>query len=652
MVELYQTKLDTEEGRKMYAALLQFAPVFASITDAANDASASAASKAERDKAIADKTYDYEQQILRARGKDREALDRDRAKEYAAAAELSPALAKLANDLWEVQDAATAAAAATALANAARDQDIQIMELQGNAAGALAARRDIELAAMDPLLREKQRYIYSLQDEAAAAQAAAAAKAEADARNKEIGDTQFDYEQRLLRAQGRTREALDRDRAKEYARLVALSPALAKLANDLWLVEDASTAAAAAAEAEAKAKAEREKLVDDAFSAVQRAVDARKTVLSDLQGIQQAAVTGLGAIGQTLKSSIGSLLGEVTSVTAVTAANGMAYIRKALISGVSGNEELQAAIAGVRSGMGEDKYATREEYDRDRLVLAGQLSELEEVNGVQLTTAEKQLKTTQDELKRLDDVLRESKNLVDTMKGVDTSVLSVAEAIDRLHKAMFPAKPAGTATGAGSSSGGAVVGAGPGGGGAGSGSSLGRQANGTYVFSDGYVNRVIAGADAANLGGLDAVFAKYAGTGDVAGYYNAAKAAGYSLRDVAAHDGYFYGDVLAAAAGAGVPAFATGGMHAGGLRIVGERGWELEASGQSRIWNQQQLASAFGGGGAAANDAIVVELAALREEVRQMKDAAKATATNTAESAKTLRNVSGGQDSFASRAAA
>ena len=250
-------------------------------------------------------------------------------------------------------------------------------------------------------------------------------------------------------------------------------------------------------------------------------------------------------------------------------------------------------------------------------------------------------------------MLRESKNLVDTMKGVDTSVLSVAEAIDRLHKAMFPAKPAGTATGAGSSAtGGAVVGAGPGGSGAGSGSSLGRQANGTYVFSDGYVNRVIAGADAANLAGLDAVFAKYAGTGDVAGYYNAAKAAGYSLRDVAAHDGYFYGDVLSAAAGAGVPAFATGGMHAGGLRIVGERGWELEASGQSRIWNQQQLASAFGDGGAAANDAIVVELAALREEVRQMKEVAKATATNTGATAKTLSNASGGLDSFAFRAAA
>ncbi|KQM79815.1 hypothetical protein ASE76_01010 [Xylophilus sp. Leaf220] len=629
MVELYQTKLDTEEGRKMYAALLQLGPVFASITEAAADSSTAAQT--------ATAARQQEIQIMELQGDAAGALAARREDELAA---MDPLLREKQRYIHSLQDEATATAAATARATASRDQDIQILELQGNAAGALAARREDELAAMDPLLREKQRYIYSLQDEAAATAAAAAAKAEADARAKEIGDTQFDYEQRLLRAQGRDREALDRDRAKEYARLVALSPALAVLANNLWLAEDAATAAAAAAEAEAKAKADRDKAIDDAYAAVQRAVDARKTVLSEMQSVQQAAVTGLGAIAKTLKSSIGSLLGEVTSVTAVTAANGMAYIRRALVSGVSSDEELQAAIAGVRANMGEDRYATREEYDRDRLVLAGQLSELEEVNGVQLTTAEKQLKTTQDELKRLDDMLRESKILVDTMKGVDTSVLSVAEAIDRLHKAMFPAKPAGTATGAGSSAtGGAVVGAGPGGGAANSGSYLGRQANGSYVFSDGYVSRDITGADAARLDGAAGIVAQFSGTGDVKGYYEAMRDAGFSLRDIAARDGYYYGDVLAAAAAAGVPAFEAGGMHAGGLRIVGERGWELEASGQSRIWNQQQLAAAFGGGGAAANDQIVVELRALGLKVEALQLAAKATADNTRETVKSIRNV-------------
>lgn len=44
-----------------------------------------------------------------------------------------------------------------------------------------------------------------------------------------------------------------------------------------------------------------------------------------------------------------------------------------------------------------------------------------------------------------------------------------------------------------------------------------------------------------------------------------------------------------------LPAFASGGMHAGGLRLVGERGWEVEATGPARYWNQQQLGQAMRG---------------------------------------------------------
>jgi hypothetical protein len=38
----------------------------------------------------------------------------------------------------------------------------------------------------------------------------------------------------------------------------------------------------------------------------------------------------------------------------------------------------------------------------------------------------------------------------------------------------------------------------------------------------------------------------------------------------------------------GVPAFAAGGMHSGGLRLVGENGPELEVTGPARIFNAQQ----------------------------------------------------------------
>lgn len=37
-----------------------------------------------------------------------------------------------------------------------------------------------------------------------------------------------------------------------------------------------------------------------------------------------------------------------------------------------------------------------------------------------------------------------------------------------------------------------------------------------------------------------------------------------------------------------LPQFAAGGDHAGGLRVVGERGWEVEATGPARIWSHEQ----------------------------------------------------------------
>ncbi|MFC0200836.1 hypothetical protein ACFFIZ_11075, partial [Paracoccus rhizosphaerae] len=60
------------------------------------------------------------------------------------------------------------------------------------------------------------------------------------------------------------------------------------------------------------------------------------------------------------------------------------------------------------------------------------------------------------------------------------------------------------------------------------------------------------------------------------------------------------GGIASGLGGLLTPRFATGGMHQGGLRIVGENGPELEATGAARIWNASQtrnMLSGPGGGG-------------------------------------------------------
>ena len=74
--------------------------------------------------------------------------------------------------------------------------------------------------------------------------------------------------------------------------------------------------------------------------------------------------------------------------------------------------------------------------------------------------------------------------------------------------------------------------------------------------------------------------------------------------------------VVAAIKGEKVPAFAAGGFHAGGARLVGELGPEIEVTGAARYWSAQQTAEILGGGG--MGTAVVAELRALRDDMRRL----------------------------------
>ena len=108
--------------------------------------------------------------------------------------------------------------------------------------------------------------------------------------------------------------------------------------------------------------------------------------------------------------------------------------------------------------------------------------------------------------------------------------------------------------------------------------------------------------------------------------------------------------VIAALTGKSVPAFAAGGSFGGGLRIVGENGPELEATGPSRIFSASQTRSMLNGGG--SNDEMVQELRALRQEVAGLRAEAQATAGHTSKTARLLDRAMPDGDALATRTAA
>jgi hypothetical protein len=105
---------------------------------------------------------------------------------------------------------------------------------------------------------------------------------------------------------------------------------------------------------------------------------------------------------------------------------------------------------------------------------------------------------------------------------------------------------------------------------------------------------------------------------------DAVKETGASLDDVAKAYGTSIDAIrqnLIAGGAKDVPWFANGGLHAGGLRVVGERGWELEATGPARIWNQSQLgkALAMGMSSEPEDDEFAISMESVAEELDNIR---------------------------------
>jgi hypothetical protein len=152
-------------------------------------------------------------------------------------------------------------------------------------------------------------------------------------------------------------------------------------------------------------------------------------------------VDSVTAVFDVLRSNIEELYNEAASTSAMSAAAGQAFIAQALATARStgylpDSDELSQAIRAARGGLSSGRYASAFEAERDRLVLAGRLSQLREISGNQLTIAEQQLKVAEQQLESLDGQLATARAQLDAMRGVDQRVLTVEQAIRELNVAM------------------------------------------------------------------------------------------------------------------------------------------------------------------------------------------------------------------------
>ncbi|MFG0610899.1 tape measure protein [Delftia sp. WSY_14] len=435
-------------------------------------------------------------------------------------------------------------------------------------------------------------------------------------------DQRTDLERKLLEMQGNTAELRRRE-------LAALDPSNRALQERIWAIEDERAAQVAAKEAQSAAY--------DLFS---RAVNRDRELLQErVSSVQESISAITAAVGQ-LKGAATDLYGTVDSTTQWMAARGMVYIEEALQGVRAGRKvsdfaDLGSAIQATRSGLTGGVYATDFERRRDALVWAGKFAELGDLGESQLSIEERSLKALQSQIEGLDALAKRADELVNGTTMLTGTVQGYFEKLlATLGKDAGSTKP-GTKPGAGANDGGAVWG--PGGGG------QPDTVDSKYLRprSDGsggtWYEPVVEPGTVNKLDGLFDKYHAYDGTGDLAGLMRAMQSAGATLSDMEALSGLYARDwaEVERITGIKLPAFASGGMHAGGLRVVGERGWEVEATGPARYWNQKQLGQAMRGSegsseSAALIAALLAEVSALRGEVAGLRAPAEATARNTA----------------------
>jgi hypothetical protein len=619
---------------------------------AAEEAARAAAAETQR---IGQERLGLERQLLQLQG----ATATIRALERAALDESNRALFDRITALQDSQAAEAAAAEATRTAAAAAQEaaraahaeaqrigqerlglERQLLQLQGNT----AAIRALERGALENSNRALFDYVTALQD----AQAAAAAM---EASERTLAD---------LRAQA-AQEAL---------------------ANKQRLAQDATAATNAAFDAVRRAidaqAAAAEAAIRSAFDLQMRNINAQKTAAEAAKQVAQETLQSARPLFDFLGKQVQELSG--LAGFGMSGAQGRRFVQDALTSlratGTLPNEDrLQEAVQAARRELDLSRYSSAAELRRDTLLLANSLAELQSATGQQLSSAERALSIAEQQLKAQEEAARVAQEQLDAqldatrvnaasqlsiaqaqlnaLRSIDTGVVSVSEAMSRLGAAIA-AETVATAQ-ANQALTAAVLAA--------------AQANATAAESAANIARANAATLAAANAAVQAAasiaaaaqpvrsttartledvtamlpenwFTNYTADQKI-DWFNENKVTIAELTEYERRQGTSERDIRANLdwiLANGYRGFAEGGLHTGGLRLVGERGPELEVTGPARYWSFEQT-NAMLSGGYAQERRMIAQLEALRAEMEGLRAEARSTAVATNKTARILDRV-------------
>jgi len=571
---------------------------------------------------------------------------------YVALIQVSGAFASITPELGAV-----AQAVSEIMNGLIRDRDnlnVQLLEAKGDTAGAADLRRALDTVGYSAAELAVYDYNKALEGQIDALKIAADTQ-------KQVADERLGLEKQLLQAQGNTielrrmeRAALDAGNRAIYDRIQALEDATA--------VESARVTVASQYEAFAAAVASTQQGVEGASASItsgylgaldavaaaqdeitsatlasgQSLVDFAKQIREFTSGLDRSEQGGLSKADQFAANqadfSIAAAQARAGDKDALGRLTGLAGSLLTLGEGQSSSaSEYRILVANTRNTLDsiaattEGSTAVAAALDpvaaaQNRLVKAQEtLAQWTKAVSESGASTDKQVTDYAADWRKANEAYRVAlgdKNLADKMvEGLDlvlkTPLQNLADALQGLGLAMVKQQITAAATGVPAAP---VVGAG-----APTEQVIRKDASGGYVAATDSVQnndvwKSTGGAIAKLESGVVQIYGKDGSkfTGEHAigvitqalqannpmAVYNAALKVGLSANTLDTLMGAALGTSNAWAVANGLPRFARGGMHTGGLRIVGENGPELESTGPSRIFNAQQTSAMFGGNSA------------------------------------------------------
>lgn len=235
----------------------------------------------------------------------------------------------------------------------------------------------------------------------------------------------------ILKAQGKELEAVALEREMELRQIEVYGDEAVANAKKLWALQDE---AKARAEQEAAVEKRRKQLFDQLTASINREKEAVTKLRDETQsliGDMQAVIDAAANAAQELYNTIDRTAQKQTEAARETIAEILATLR----AGGKGPkvDVLSNAISQSRNGLSSENFLTEYEYQRQTLILAGQLAQIGELTGESKTVEEQSLEALNAQLEQFDKTLEYyEKQLGLAADGIDAT-MSVGAAVAQIE---------------------------------------------------------------------------------------------------------------------------------------------------------------------------------------------------------------------------